>query len=387
MLVVFHKEVVDNLRDRRSLVSALLYPLIGPALMLLLLLVVGRMLSDRPEEGFELAVAGAERAPGLVAFLEARGAEILPAPADPEAAAAAGELDVAIRIPEGYAEAFRAARPAPVALIFDASRNTAAVSVARARRLLDDYGREVGALRLQARGLSPDVAEALAIERVDVSTPQSQAASLLNLMPYFLIFSVFIGGMYLAIDTTAGERERGSLEPLLINPISRTQLVLGKLLATALFTVVSVTETLLVFALLLRAMPLEESLGLRLELDLGSLILIFLITLPMVFLAVPLQIDIATYTRSFKEAQNYLSLLPLVPALPGVFLAFSPLRPSPAMMLLPTFGQQILINRVLRGEAVPPGLVLLNAAVTLALGALLVALAVRLYRRERILFG
>lgn len=385
--VVFFKEVVDNLRDRRSLMAAVLYPLLGPALMMILLFVVGRTLSEQSEEVLELPVVGAEHAPGLVDFLRAQSVEIVAAPDDPEAAVKAGDLDVVLVIPEGYGEDFEAANPAPVRLILDGSRNTATVTIRRTERLVEAYSRQIGVLRLIARGVSPAVIDALAIEQVDVATPQSQAASLLNLMPYFLIFSTFIGGMYLAIDATAGERERGSLEPLLINPIARWELVMGKLGATLLFTWVSVIETLLAFVILLRFVPFDEAIGLRIDLALGAFVVIFLITLPMTLLAVPLQFIIATYTRSFKEAQNYLSILPLVPALPGMFLAFIPFKPTLWSMLIPTFGQQLLINQVMRGEAVAPTHIAVSAAITVATGAVLVALAVRLYASERVLFG
>jgi sodium transport system permease protein len=122
-------------------------------------------------------------------------------------------------------------------------------------------------------------------------------------------------------------------------------------------------------------------------LGVGTFATIFLITVPMVLLAVPLQLLIAAYTRSFKEAQNYLSLLPLVPALPGMFLAFLPVKPALWAMLIPTFGQQILINQVMRGEAVDPLHVAAATAVTVLLGVGITALVVRLFARERILFG
>ena len=388
--VVLVKELVDNLRDRRSLLAALFYPLLGPALMIGLLTVVGRTLDERSERPLELPVIGMEEAPDLAIFLGNVGVDVIEGPADEaaaEAAVKAGDLDVVVVVPPGYRAAMAAGRPATVRLVVDASRNDAAVDIGRSRRLLDAYSRQLGAQRLLARGIDPGVVDALAIENVDVSTPQSQAARLLNLLPYFLIFSVFIGGMYLAIDATAGERERGSLEPLLINPVARWELVTGKLLATMVFTLLSVVETLVAFALLLGLAPLEESLGVRLSLEPGAVLAIFAITLPMILLAVPLQFIVATFTRSFKEAQNYLSFLPLVPALPGTVLAFMPVKPTWGVMLVPTFGQQVLINQVLRGEVVRPAHVALSAAVTVAVGVVLVALAVRMYARERILFG
>lgn len=385
--IIFTKEILDNLRDRRAMVSALIYPLIGPVLVVLLLTVAGRTLTSRAETALLLPTIGAQRAPNLVSFLQQRNIQVVPGPADPEAEVREGSLDVVAVIPEGYGEDFVAGRPATVRLIVDASRQSASASVQRVRGALAAYSGQIGTLRLIARGINPSITDALAVELVDLSTPQSQAAQLLNIAPYFIIFSIFIGGMYLAIDSTAGEKERGSLEPLLINPVPRSVLVLGKMGAVLVFTFMAVVETLIGFALVLNLVPLENYLGIRIHLEPLSLLTIFLLTLPMMVLAASLQIVIATFTKGFKEAQNYLSFLPLIPALPGMFLAFLPVRPQFWNMLIPTFGQQLLINQVMRGESMDPVNVAISALATLLVGGLMTWVAVRLYDREAVLFG
>ena len=384
--IIFRKEVVDNLRDRRTLAAALFYPLLGPLLMMLLFTVLGRTMSNQAEQPLALPVVGPQNGPALIQFLEQNGAEILPGPADPEASVRAGDHDVVLVIPDGYEEDFSAGRPATVRLVVDDSRQSALVSVNRASNLIKAYGQQIGTLRLLARGLDPNLVRALAVERTDVSTPQSQAAFFMNIMPYFVIFSVFIGGMYLVIDATAGERERGSLEPLLINPVTRNELVLGKLTAALVFTTVAVVETLAGFYVMLNIMP-TESFGVRISLRLSALGTIFLIATPMMLMATALQMIVATFTRSFKEAQNYLSFLPLIPALPGIFLAFVPVKAKLWMMLIPTFGQQLLINQVMRGEQLNPLHVIISAVGTAIVGVALVFIAIKLYERERVLFG
>ena len=382
---VFAKEVMDNLRDRRTLSASLFYPLLGPVLIALIFAVLGRTVVQQSEQPLSLAVAGAENAPGLIQFLKQNDVEIRPAPADPEAEVWAGNYDVILLIPAGYGEDLRADRPATVQLVSDRSRQSASVTVSRARSLLEAYSRQIGSLRLLARGINPAVVEALVIERIDVSTPQSQAAGLLNITPYFIIFSIFIGGMYLAIDTTSGERERGSLEPLLINPVARWELVLGKLGAALVFIVIAVVETLIGFAVVLNF--LQSSFGARLELNLLTLACVFLIALPIMPLAAALEVAIATFTRSVKEAQNYISFLTIIPALPGMFLALVPVKTELWAMLVPTFGQQLLINQVLRGELVRPLNVIVSAVVTLLAGLVFVSVAAKLYEREQVLFG
>ncbi len=385
--IVLQKEVLDNLRDRRAITSTLLGTLLGPGLMLLLFFVIGRTVEEQTERLLELPVIGAEHAPGLVAFLEQNGVGVVQPPPNPEEAVRVGDLDVVLAIDSGFGESLEQGVPAQVQLIVDDSRQSSSVVVNRVENLLREYSGTIVALRLVARGISPVILSPLAVENVDVATPQSETAELLSMMPYFLIFSVFLGGMHLAIDTTAGERERGSLEPLLINPLTRRDLVLGKLGATIAFTLVSVVGTLVAFWIMLAVVPLEGIIGTQVSLELGSIARIFLITLPMVLLAASIQTIIAAFSRNYKEAQSYLSFLPLVPALPGMFLAFVPVRASLWMMLIPTFGQQLIINQIMRQEPVLPLNIVVSSLFTVLIAILLIWVAVSLYRRERILFG
>ncbi|MBI5291238.1 MAG: ABC transporter permease [Chloroflexi bacterium] len=385
--IVFQKELVDNLRDRRTITSALFSAVFTPMLLMGVFVVLGQTTADRAERLLTLPVSGAENAPALIQFLRQNNVQPGPPPVDPQADVRAGNNDVVLVIPPGFAEDFSAGRPATVQLVFDDSRTAAGVTVRRVRGLLDGYSRQIGALRLLARGISPAVTTALAIEEVDISTPQSQAASFLNITPYILVLVVFTGGLSIITDITAGERERGSLEPLLINPVPRRDFVLAKLWVTMAFTATMVTVTLAALALALNLAPFEKYFGVRISLNLASLVAIWLITVPMVVFAAALQMVISVRSRSVKEAQTILSLMAIFPGLPGLFLAFVPVKSTPAAMLIPTFGQQLLINQLMRGEAVAPLHVAASVLATLGLGAALVLVAIRLYQREQVLFG
>jgi sodium transport system permease protein len=382
---VLDKEVVDNLRDRRTLAAALLYPFLGPGMILLMIFAIGELSKDA-ELPLRLPVAGVENAPNLVAFLAQNNVVVEEAPSDPEGAVKSGEKSVVLVVPEGFGDAFQDGRPATIRLVQDPSRNEALSAIQRAEILIDAYGQQVGRLRLQARGVDPRIVDAIAIERVDVSTPQSQGARMLAMAPYLIIISLFVGGMYLAIDSTAGERERGSLEPLLINPVSRAELVLGKAGAVLLFTTVALLETLAGFAVILNLVPLERYIGVRMSLSLEALGYVLLVSVPLMVFVVGLQMMVASYTKSFKEAQNYISLMLLVPALPALVMAILPVRESLWVALLPTVGQQLFINQILRGEPLSAVHLALSSLVTLLAGALLLFLVVRRYSREAILF-
>lgn len=382
------KEIQDNLRDRRSLVSVVINAVLGPAILLILILIIGKsFFNDVKENTFELPVQGREYAPALVLFLEQRGVQILDAPEDPKQAVISGDVNVVLVINSDFQEDFSAGIPATVQMIMDRSRQSALADIERTRSLLEGYNNYMGALRLAARGLNPAVAQPLAIETLDLSTPQTQVMIFLNMLPYFVILVLFVGGMHVILDSTAGERERQSLEPLLITPVPRRELALGKLLASVPFTLTAVMVTLLAFSAAFNLVPLEEYIGFQLTIDPRAMVSIFLLCLPMVLLAAALQMIIATFARSFKEAQTYAGFLPLIPALPGIGLAFLPVKPALWTMLIPTFGQQILINQFLRGEFVDPANVAISALATLALALILTWMAVRLFEQERVIFG
>ena len=386
--IIFGKELKDNLRDRRSVFSALMSALIGPVLLVLIIIIMGRTFrGDNLEKPLELPVQGAQNAPSLIGFLEQNNVLIVPAPDNPRQDVRNGVLDLVLIIPEDFGQAFSAGQPARLEMVVDSSRQSAMPAVERARLLLDQYNAQIGSLRLMARGVSPAILQPMVVARVDVSTPQSQGGIFLNMMPYFIVLVVFVGGMYVIIDTTAGERERGSLEPLLINPAPRWEVVVGKLAAAIPFAVFAVFLTLVAFAIGFNVFPIEDYVGFQVSIDVNAMIGIFLISLPMILLASALQMIIATFTRSFKEAQTYVAFLPLIPALPGIALAFIPVRASFLNMAIPTFGQQLLINQLMRGEPIDPANVVVSVISTTLCAILLIYLAVQLFKRERILMG
>ena len=384
--IVFAKEVIDNMRDRRSVSLALLYPFIGPLLLGALIAFVGDTIAALPTTTFTLPIQGAARAPALVAYLEENGVVVTAAPEDPEQAVRIGRIDTALIIPDGFAKSFAAERRATVNLVVDGSRLSAVVAMSRALYALGNYSADVGAGRLTARGLDLSIAEPVEIKQTNVALRRNLTGFFLNMVPPFLIFTIFIGGVYLTIDTTSGERERGSLEPLLANPVARWELMLGKALAALAFTMMAVIAQLIAFKLVFEVIT-GGDLGLDVDLGAGLFLAMFLIALPLMVFAVAVQLIIATMTHSFKETQTYLGLLPLVPSLPGLVLVFISVTPHPWMMAIPTFGQTLLIGQLIRGEPVG-ALSLAIASVTTGLAAAaLLFFAARLYERDALLFG
>ncbi|MCL4270440.1 MAG: ABC transporter permease [Anaerolineales bacterium] len=387
ILIIFQKEMLDNLRDTRSWMTGLFWALFGPLILGGVIMLVGNTIRDNVEETLVLPVSGAEHAPNLIAFLKQQDVIIEEAPADPEAAVIAGDINVALIIPEDYSEDFSAGETATVQLVFDSTRQSAAVDINRTESLLEGYGSYIGFLRLSLRGVSPAVMRAIQIEEVDTATPQSQALIFLSMLPYFIIFAIFNGASPVIIDGTAGERERGSLEPLLINPLPRGWVAIGKMLSAMPFAIFNLLITLVGFAAIFRLLPVEELLGIQIGLDIGALTAVFLICLPIVILACAIQTWIASFAKTTKEAGTYLPFVGLIPSLPGIALAFLPVKPDLWTMLIPTFGQQILINQFLRSEPISGTNILVSTVLTILLAVVITFVAIKLYEGERIIKG
>jgi sodium transport system permease protein len=352
-------------------------------LLAVMLSLVSQSSRRADEVGVDIPVSGRENAPNLVAFLE-QGARVVEAPPDAEEAVRRGDVDVVIVISPGFSEALRAGRPAPVKLITDESRQQARPSAAAAEHLLAAWARQTGSQRLVIRGVHPAVIEPLAVERVDVSTPTSRAAALLATIPFFLVMAVFTGGMPVAIDATAGERERQSLEPLFAAPLPRSSLVLSKMAGASVFSSLALTETAIGFGLVPLALP--PRIGFSMHLDPWILARILALCVPMVVLASALMVMLAAKARNFRAAQTTLSLLMLVPALPGVALGLLSTRAPPSLYAVPFLGEQLIITHLLRAEEVGPAQAGLSAAATLTAAALIAALAIRTFERGQPLF-
>ena len=354
--VVAHKELLDGFRDRRALMSALTFPLLGPLMITVMLSVIS---SEEEIEGpLEVPVIGVEHAPNLVRFLEEQGVLLEPPTeemkTDPHEVVRTGEEAIIVEISSDYADDFRDGLPAKVTLVADESKRSTQVAMSRLSGILGAYNSRVGQLRLLARGVSPQVLSPMNIHKEDLATPQTRASNILEMIGMFLIMAAFGCNMYIAIDATAGERERGSLEPLLLQPIHARVLVLGKWLSTVVFGVIGGMLTLLCLSLAMHQLPLEN-LGLRLVLGINESVQLMYIAMPLILFAGSAQLLLATIAKSFKEAQTYLSATMLLPMLPGLFASMKPMEPALWMAAVPALGQQVMTSMVLRGETVGIG--------------------------------
>jgi len=387
LAIVFRKEVRENLRDRRALINSLLLgPLLFPVLFVGLMWFLESAEQERAEKTLELPVMGAQYAPSLIRFLEQQGAVIQPDPENPEDMVRNQEVPVVIRILPEFAENWEQGIPAPIEVISDISRQESNVPIRRVKRLLLGYGQQIGALRLQLRGISPQLASPIMIKDVDLSTPKSRAILAIIFLPYVLMITAFTGATHLAMDTTAGEKERKSLEPLLINPVPRWQIMTGKMLTTTVFAMASLALTLVSFRIVLPLMPVG-AFGMDLTLGLATLLKILLVVSPVAILAAALLTLLASFAKSYREAQSYMGLVILIPMVPSLIFMANPVRAESWMMNVPLFSQNMLIGEIIRDQSVPVAWYSMSIASTLVIGVALAVIAASIYNRPKLLFN
>jgi sodium transport system permease protein len=384
-LTVYFKELRDSVRDRRTVLMVLVASiLMGP----LTLVLVAQFVAGLEEKARTLKVRmiGQEYAPALVNFLLRSDVEIEQAPPDYEARVKEGRLDAVVVVPRNFEERFLAGDAAKVEIVYDDSRAEASPAIRQAERLLRAFNQETGMLRLVARGVSPDIAQPVKVEHVNTATPRQRGALLLFIIPMFAILSPLLGGMTLAIDSTAGERERGSLEPLLANPVRVENVVLGKWLAAWTFASGVAILTLAGFVAA-GAFYANRKLSAVMSFGLPELWLFVLLLVPFAAMTAALQMLICTYGRSYREAQTYVSYLTTVASFVPLIVIFSGLKDAAWQLAVPVLGQQMAFARIVRGDQLGADDFAVPSGIAVAIAALALVLLSRLLRQERIVFG
>ena len=384
-MVVFRKELTDWSRDRRSILTVLISSLLAPV-------IIGVMFSNlasrqRQMDEVKVPVVGAANAPALIEWLRQQpGIEIVDGPSDPEEAVRTRREDLIVIITGDFAKNFAASKPAQVRLVSDGSSQNTRPKVQRVRALFQRYSNEIGSLRLIARGISPVVSVPVQVEDVEVSSAQQRAATILGFIPLFLMIAAFTGAMQIATDSTAGERERGSIEALLVNPAPRGAIAGGKWIAGTATAMLSVVVTGAMLFALFQYIPLQD-LGIRFQLGPAQLLGTLATVLPLCPLIVAIQMYVATFAKSFKEAQSYLSFLMMAQMVPGMMATMNTLPTKAWMYYVPWIGQQTLLTDVLGNKAIHPVVFVVVAVTNVALAVIVIRATAGLLLREKIIFG
>ena len=352
--VVFFKELTDALRDRRTLLMVLLSSVaLGPLTLVLISSLISGM--ERRAEAREVLAQGMEHAPSLSNFLARQNYRVRAAPPDYEAQIRSSTLGDAVLVIPANFEAELARGEAPVVELVSSASNQRAEGVsARLQRLLQGFNMEQAQLRLALRGVAPAALEGLQVEERNLANPAMRAAQLATMLPFFVLMAVLYGALNAALDTTAGERERGSLEPLLTTPTGRLWLVLGKWAAVAFVSMLIAVLSCFSFLpgqWLLRS----ETLAALFQFGPREAASFLMLLLPLAAALSALLMAIAIRCRTFKEAHaNGNVLLIVVSALPLVAL-FNQEGEAQWHLWVPALAQVTLMGRVLKGEALTWG--------------------------------
>ncbi len=350
ILVVLGKELRDALRDRRTLLTVLVSSVVmGPLVLLAISALVASLESSAEQR--EVVVDGIARAPTLVNFLQRQTYTVKPAPVGYEALLRHATLaDAVLVVPNDFEAALQRGEAPIVEIVSDSANQRSQASAGRAARLLAGFGRERAMLTLVLRGVSPDAIEPVRVEERDLASTQTRATQITGMLPFFVLMAVLTGALNAALDTTAGERERGSLEPLLMNPLERCVLVLGKWGAVAcvgMLIAVLACFSFLPGQWLLRS----DTLAAMFQYGPREALLFLAVLLPFAAAASALLMAVAIRCRTFKEAQASTTVVMLAASLLPLINVFSLGEESAWYLWVPALAQNVLMTHVLKGDA------------------------------------
>ena len=381
--IVLKKELMDVLRDRAAITGLALQSILSPVIWVAITLIAADRMA---QSNLVLPVAGGDNAPALVDWLDAQiDVEIVPAPADPAGAVRDGTRDVVLVIPADFAARIADGLVAPVELVTDESAGASRRAADRVRGVVERYGAELTFLRLMARGVAPDVAAPLRLDTTDVSPPGRSQGGLSIFVTMLLLWTALFGGVGIAADATLGERERGSLEPLLLNPVSRSALIAGKWLAAAALACAWVFAAGVTTLIVLRVIPWHEY-GLQVSSSDQDLLAVTFSMFPVALFWCALVTLVSTASRTQQQAQTRFGLLFMAVVLTTMASFLFSLENVPWLGAVPIIGQLTLSADVLGGGHPAVYRYIVTAAGSVVLALALVAATARLLRRETIVF-
>ena len=381
---IFKKEIKDSTRDRRALMMSMLPALLMPILMAFMFHTMAK--TKVSTEDLTVQVIGQQNAPDLIGYLKDKELSFEDYQGRPKEDIQSKKVKLVLEIPDNYAEKFSKSEAAIVYIHSDVSLDKSRAVERRLNRLLQGYSNSIGTMRLMVRGVNPNIARAVVVEAKDYSTDASRAGQILASLGMIILLAAFFGSAPTAIDTTAGERERKSLEPLLVHPLSSVQIMLGKYFTVVSFgllaTIISVviTATALNFASL-------KSLGIDPKLTIGMQLDIIVMLVPMALLAASLQMLTSLFAKSFKEAQSYIAFISFIPVATVLATLIGGVKAADWMYAVPVLGQQQLLTNVLRGEGMDMLHFAMTSCVTVLLTIVIVTVLTRLLRSERVVYG
>jgi sodium transport system permease protein len=393
--IVYRKELTEALRDRRTLVSSILIPLLlFPVLAIGLAYTAAELIGEASRQPSRIMILGGEDSPAIVAGLKGtKNLRVVPTAANYVDLISDKKIRAAVEIPPGFQAAIERGENPDVKIYIFSGDMKSAFGATRIERFFSDYRDAMLRNRLAAQNLPESLLKPFHIEQQNVVSAEKVAGETYGgLIPYLAILMCMTGAMYPAMDLTAGEKERGTMETILSSPIKRTHLVLGKFLlvftaslATATLSVISMGAS---FAVLSRLTPVQSAAeGLPImPIHAQTAIAVFAMAVPIAVLFSAVLITISIFAKSFKEAQSYLTPMTFVVLIPAIAAVLPGLELTPKLAVIPILNASLLCKELVTGTYHWNYIVLIFLSTCVYAGVALF-LAVKMFQRESVLFA
>jgi sodium transport system permease protein len=393
LAIIFKKELKDMLRDRRTIFFMIVMPFLVIFLIFNLSMRLGMNMEKRAQEKeLRVAVFSSAPLPGFVRLLQ-KGDKVKidtrVARAEIDRAVNDGRIDFAISFADDFSESIDREESSEVGIYYKASTSENERALGRIHKVVEEYGKQLLNVRLQKKNLTTAFVEPLRIDDRDVSSVREKIGQRLGgMFPYFFVIFCFLGAMVPAIDLAAGEKERGTMETLLVSPASRLQIVTGKFLvvtASGIFTALASIVWLYLVFRQSRTVPPEVLSGVLKVIEWKSLLLLFAMVIPLCAFFAAILLSASVFAKSYKEAQSIitpLNFMVLIPVLIGIFPG---IRLNAATALIPILNISLATKEIIAGTIAP----LLMAEVCLvlfALAALGLLFCAHWFNRESVIF-
>lgn len=387
---ILKKELIDSIRDRRTLFTAVLMPVfLMPAILIGTLKFQEYQLKQTEQTPALVAIDNQDYAPTLVSFITSEDTIELKDATNYEEAIEAGDINAYLFVPEDFETAFQNERPSTVRVIVKTSNIDSSTALTKVMTALELFNAQVGATRLEARDVNPEILTPVVPQQVDIATAEERGGFFIGfLLPMFIVLFAIVGGMYIAIDVSAGEKERKTLEALLLTPASRLKIVMGKFLAVAATASTTIVLSLFSLYFAFKSFPPNFGSGNEFIINLtpASIGIMLGIGVILAIMFSGLLLSVAIFAKSYKEAQNYITPFYLVAVLPVAILGQLPgFKPATALFLVPGVNAVFVIKEVLLGTYdVTHILFTVGSLCVFAIIAIIVAS--KIYSKEGILF-
>ncbi|WP_077339257.1 ABC transporter permease [Pseudocolwellia agarivorans] len=375
------KEFKEAFRDKRALMVAMTMAMLAPVMILVLSkTMIKEMVATPP---IYLNVTGESFAPKLIKQLKQN--NIYPLSDVPEDIKNLWtERNIELIIPENFAEYMEEGRVITINLRADFSEKALNAPIRRIKNQINQYAQSIGAKRLIVRGIDPRILRPIQINDQDTAQPSSNAMFISLMLGLYVLMAAFMSGLSVAIDSSAGERERNVLEMLLCQPVSTFKIVAAKLCCASTISIIGVTLTLVLTSFSVSFVDLTK-IGATFNLDLLMVLFLILLLLPISFFASALQLFVSFQAKSFKEAQSTVSMIIMLPAMIPVALMFIDDKPQ-WLDWLPVSGQSLLMDDLFKGIPINWAAFTGTALVTVGLtAALVIILSLRLKSEKVVL--